>query len=297
MERVIAIGESQSAMRLTAYIIAVDAIAQDYDGFFVHAGSLGIAADASGPMRDPSAPPEPFREDLRVPVLCFEAETDLMVLATTRRASPTTTCSGLWEVAGTSHADVYTFVTGFVDSGAFRSPSSRAWTPPTTAPMGFELEHPINTGPQHYVAPGRARALRPMVTRRMPLPRAPPRSQPGDPATSFVVDEHGIAPAAFARRTSTCRSRPVGARQRRRPISFLCGMTIPFSGRSSRRSTPARTTTAQVRRGHRCHRGRRLLPRSRRPRDQGDRRRALPRLVANRRRRVGDTASADASWV
>ena len=54
IERVIAIGESQSAFRLTTYINVVDAVAQEFDGFFVHArGRSGSPLDASGPTRDP----------------------------------------------------------------------------------------------------------------------------------------------------------------------------------------------------------------------------------------------------
>ncbi|MEX1006748.1 MAG: alpha/beta hydrolase domain-containing protein [Acidimicrobiia bacterium] len=232
VERVIAIGESQSAMRLTAYVNVVDAIAQEYDGFFVHArGRSGSPLDASGPMRDPSAPPEPFREGLRVPVLCFEAETDLIGLGYYPARQPDNDKFRLWEVAGTSHADVYTFIAGFVDSGALPITELAALWAPTTSPMGFELDQPINTGPQHYVLQA-ALAHFDRWLRDGTAPPSAPRLevQPGEPATSFVVDEHGIARGGI--RTPHV-DVPIatlsGLGNGGAAISFLCGTTIPFS--------------------------------------------------------------------
>ncbi len=232
VERVIAIGESQSAMRLTTYVNAVDEIAQEYDGFFVHArGRSGSPLDASGPMRDPTAPPEPFRDDLRVPVLCFEAETDLIGLGYYPARQPDSDKFRLWEVAGTSHADVYTFVAGFADSGALPIAELAALWAPTASPMGFELEQPINTGPQHYVLQAALAHFDRWLRDGTPPPVAPRLEvQPGDPATSFVVDEHGIARGGI--RTPHV-DVPIatlsGLGNGGAPISFLCGTTIPFS--------------------------------------------------------------------
>ncbi len=232
VERLIAIGESQSAMRLTTYVNVVDPVALTYDGFFVHArGRSGSPLDASGPMRDPSATPEPFREDLRVPVLCFEAETDLIGLGYYPARQPDSDRFRLWEVAGTSHADVYTFVTGFVDSGALPIEELAAVWAPTTSPLGFELEQPINTGPQHYVLQAALAHFDRWLRDGTPPPIAPRLDvQPGDPATAFVVDEHGIARGGVRTPhvdvpTATLSGLGNGGAQ----ISFLCGTTIPFS--------------------------------------------------------------------
>ena len=232
VERVIAIGESQSAMRLTTYINAVDAIAQEYDGFFVHArGRSGSPLDASGPMRDPAAPPEPFRDDLRVPVLCFEAETDLIGLGYYPARQPDNDRFRLWEVAGTSHADVYTFVAGFADSGSLPIADLAALWAPTLSPLGFELEYPVNTGPQHYVLQAALAHFDRWLRDGTPPPTSPRLEvQPGDPATSFAVDEHGIARGGI--RTPHV-DVPIatlsGLGNSGGPISFLCGTTIPFS--------------------------------------------------------------------
>jgi len=231
VERVIAIGESQSAARLTSYVNAVDPIAQEYDGFFVHArGRTGAPLDASGPLRDPNARPEQFRQDLRVPVLCFEAETDLLTLGYYPARQPDTARFRLWEVAGTAHADVYTFVAGFVDDGTLSIPELAAAWAPTSSPLGFELEHPVNTGPQHYVLQAALAHFDRWLRDGTPPPLSPRLEvADGDPP-SFVVDEHGIAKGGI--RTPHV-DVPVatlsGLGNRGAPISMLCGVTQPFS--------------------------------------------------------------------
>jgi len=229
--RVIAIGESQSAFRLTTYVNAVDPLAQVYDGFFVHArGGSGAPLDASGPMRDASAPPERFRDDLRVPVLCFEAETDLVGLAYHAARQDDTDRFRLWEVAGTSHADVYTFVAGFADDGSLSIPELAELWKPTTTPLGFALDLPLNTGPQHYVLQAALAHLDRWLRDGTPPPSAPRlEMRAGDPPT-FVTDEHGIARGGV--RTPHV-DVPIatlsGLGNDGAPIAFLCGTTVPFT--------------------------------------------------------------------
>jgi len=64
IERVLAIGESQSAFRLTTYVNEVDPLAQVFDGFFVHArGGPGAPLDDESPAISFDDPPVFFRED------------------------------------------------------------------------------------------------------------------------------------------------------------------------------------------------------------------------------------------
>jgi Alpha/beta hydrolase domain len=231
VERVIAIGESQSAARLTTYVNAVDPIAQVYDGFFVHArGRTGTPLEASGPLRDPNAPPEPFREDLRVPVLCFEAETDLIALGYYPARQPDTERFRLWEVAGTAHADVYTFVAGFVDDGTLPLAELAAAWAPTASPLGFELEHPVNTGPQHYVLQAALAHFDRWLRDGTPPPTAARLEVVDGDLPSFAVDEHGIAKGGI--RTPHV-DVPVatlsGLGNSGEAISMLCGVTKPFA--------------------------------------------------------------------
>jgi hypothetical protein len=231
VERVIAMGESQSAFRLTTYVNVVDPIARVYDGFFVHArGRSGSPLDASGPVRDPAAPPEPFRDDLRVPVLCFQAETDLMVLDYLPARQPDNDQFRLWEVAGTAHADVYTFVAGFVDSGALPITELAAAWKPTSSPLGFDLDHPLNTGPQHYVLQAALAHFDRWLRDGTPPPRAPRLEVRDDDPTQFVVDDNGNARGGI--RTPHV-DVPVavlsGLGNGGAPIARICGTTVPFS--------------------------------------------------------------------
>ena len=166
-----------------------------------------------------------------MPVLCFEAETDLIVLDYLPARQPDNDQFRLWEVAGTAHADVYTFVAGFVDSGSLPIAELAALWAPTSSPLGFELDEPINTGPQHYVLQAALAHFDRWVRDGTPPPIAPRLEvEPGDPATAFVVDEHGNARGGI--RTPHV-DVPIatlsGLGNDGAPMSRICGTTVPFS--------------------------------------------------------------------
>lgn len=231
VERVIAIGESQSAARLTTYINAIDFEAQVYDGFFVHArGRAGAPLDDSGPLRDPSTPPERFRDDLRVPTLCFEAETDLLVLGYYPARQPDRDLFRLWEVAGTSHADVYTFVVGFADSGSLSVDELAALWAPTSTPLGYELDLPVNTGPQHYVLQAALEQFHRWVRDGTPPATAPRLEVRDGDEPSFALDGHGNARGGIRTpHVDVPVSTLSGLANGGAPISRLCGTTKPFT--------------------------------------------------------------------
>jgi hypothetical protein len=105
--RVLAIGESQSAFTLTTYINAIQPQAHVYDGFLVHSrgggafplGGGGIGGAVSGAVH--------IRDDIDVPVLMFETETDEMTLGYFKARQPDSAHIRLWDVAGGAHADAY----------------------------------------------------------------------------------------------------------------------------------------------------------------------------------------------
>ena len=106
--RVIAAGESQSAGFLTTYVNAIQPEADVFDGFFVHSRGSGTAQLDGTPGIRGSEIAYRFRDDLDVPVLVFETETDvgpLLAYATARQ--PDTDHLRIWEVTGTAHADAY----------------------------------------------------------------------------------------------------------------------------------------------------------------------------------------------
>jgi hypothetical protein len=105
-ERVLAVGESQSAFRMVTFINAIQPVTEAYDGFLVHSrggGSAPLAGDQA--QLDPSANPVVIRDDLDVPVLQFQTETDLIQLGFLAARQPDTDLLATWEVAGTAHAD------------------------------------------------------------------------------------------------------------------------------------------------------------------------------------------------
>ena len=119
-KKIIAIGESQSAIRLVTYIDAVNPLAHVYDGFLVHSRAGGA----------------PIRDDVGVPVLVFQTQTDVSFSNLAAR-QPDTSTFRLWEVAGTrtttttgSASDPPTPATARLASRCSR----RCRTPPTSRP-------------------------------------------------------------------------------------------------------------------------------------------------------------------
>ena len=145
-ERLLAVGESQSAFMLTTYANGVQPRAGVYDGFLVHSrgayaaplGEAGRGIDVTSAFIGQT--PTVIRDDLDVPVLVLETETDvaLPVLNYLQARQPDTDRFRLWEVAGTAHADTYQL-------GPFAD--------------ALECGGPINDGPQHFVVKAALRAL------------------------------------------------------------------------------------------------------------------------------------------
>jgi hypothetical protein len=141
-KKVLGLGESQSAAFMTTLANAIQPINPAFDGFFIHSrGSQGIplngeiSRDGSGISRGESR----IRDDLHVPVLMFETETDLTTLGYSKAQQPDTDRIHTWEVAGTSHADAF-FVQSVI--GGPRDPSVGSFV---------GCKQPINIGPQHEV--------------------------------------------------------------------------------------------------------------------------------------------------
>jgi hypothetical protein len=106
-QRVIAIGESQSAATLTTYIDAIQPVARIFDGFLVHSRFSGAFPLSGGSVTDAIGGAVRIREDIGVPVLLFETETDEAGLRYFFARQPDSADIRLWDVAGGSHADSY----------------------------------------------------------------------------------------------------------------------------------------------------------------------------------------------
>lgn len=127
VNKVIAIGESQSAFRLLTYYNAIQQLANLFDGFIIHSFGAGAALSESGatsnlgqgvtpaPIGVPATPDIPVppnalvRTDLDTPVLAVNTETDIVLLgaAFSVHNQPDSDTFRIWEFAGLAHADQY----------------------------------------------------------------------------------------------------------------------------------------------------------------------------------------------
>lgn len=189
-ERVLAAGESQSAGRLVTYIDAVDPLAGVYDGFLVHSRGAGAAALTQDPL-PVVAPPSPtfVRDDLDVPVLVFQTESDTSGLQARRTD---TARFRLWEVAGTAHYDQYGLALGATDDGG-RAHAVEAFEAMRTPSAGFGCALPINAGPATYVVRAAVAALHTWVAEGAPPPRAPRLELSTSDPVQYATDAQGNA--------------------------------------------------------------------------------------------------------
>lgn len=226
--RVLGVGESQSAFRLSTYVDRIDPLAAVYDGFLVHArgGPTAPLEDDGDPTRLREGPAVPFADDLRVPVLCVESETDLLTLGYHRARRTDHDHLVVWEVAGTSHADVYTVVVGFLDDG--RAPLetlAEQWRPVDEV-LGQRFDAPINNGPQHYVLQAAVRRLVEWVDGGARPLAAEPLELDGD---GFALDDAGNARGGVRTpHVDVPTARLSGVGNGGPPVAFLTGTAHPF---------------------------------------------------------------------
>jgi hypothetical protein len=200
-QRVIAIGESQSAFYLTTYATAVDPVAKVYDGILIHS-RFGSAAPLDGTSMIAAlmgpAKAVKLRPDLRVPVLTVITESDLLGWPplngyhAARQAD--TDRLRVWEVAGTAHADNYTFTIGFIDSGSLPAEKLAAAYAPTREMFGNTLPQPMNFGPQHhYVVEAALWQLDRWVRTGQAAPKAPALKLTEGETPKLATDANGLA--------------------------------------------------------------------------------------------------------
>jgi len=204
-QRVIAIGESQSAGFLVSYVNAVDPIERCFDAFLIH-GRPGVAAGLDGGyMRAPrdgelsnvravAGAGHRIREDVRVPVLTLQSETDVVSLGGGRARQPDFDRFRLWEVAGAAHFDTYGLVATHIDWEGAAVEELALHMAPTDKPLGIPTKVPMNSGPQqHYVLNAALKHLERWVRERTPPPEAPRLETSDSTATELMRDELGIA--------------------------------------------------------------------------------------------------------
>lgn len=163
VRRVIAAGESQSAIRMVTYANAVQPVTGTFDGFFIHSrGGTGAPANAAAPAPAKGAH---IRDDLTTPVLQAQTETDLFGLSFYPARQPDTDRLRTWEMAGTAHADQSTIDFG-VEGG-------RQWDKVSAVPDFSQQCGTINDGPQGPLIRAAFAALIRWVETGRPPPSTP----------------------------------------------------------------------------------------------------------------------------
>ena len=194
LKKVIAVGESQSAMRMVTYIDAIHPLTHLFDGYLVHSrpGTGALAGLSQAPQPSiPGPTPVAIRADVDVPVLVFETESDLTFLGYFSARQPDSAHLRVWEVAGTAHADTYLTSTGAADLG--KSPAAANIVLTTTPNVGISCGTAINSGPQHFVLNAAFAALNKWVRHGKAPKSMPPLDVAASPAVAINVDSHGNA--------------------------------------------------------------------------------------------------------
>ena len=200
-ERVVAVGESQSAMFLTTYVNAVDPLARVYDGFLVHSRFAGAAPLDGDSIFDESltgmAQAVNFRPNLRVPLLTIITETDLfggVRYGYYFARQPDNEWLRVWEIPGAAHADNYTIQVAPIDTGSAPLADIVAAYAPTDMLMGQQLGHYINFAPQHhYVVQAAIAALNGWVRTGEPASTAAPIKVHEIDQPQPILDANGLA--------------------------------------------------------------------------------------------------------
>jgi len=190
VERVIAMGESQSAFRLTTYVNAVHPLATIYDGYLIHSRGGSSAALSQAPETEVPAPEFVFvRDDLPVPVITLQSETDIFLLGFLEARQSDSKRFRLWEVAGTAHGDLYQLIAGWSDEGP--GALDTTYLAPVIAPIPgiIECDAAVNQGPHHYVVSAAISQLDRWIRSPKKAPRKAPRLKVDGEA--FVLDKHG----------------------------------------------------------------------------------------------------------
>jgi Alpha/beta hydrolase domain len=170
----LAVGESQSAYALTTLVNVVHQQLPVFGGFLVHSRGRGAM-----PLGEPGRPADPrdarpyaspvsIREDLDVPVIMVQTETDLVgALDYLPARQDDSELVRLWEVAGTAHADRFQI-------GEFEEL--------------LGCPHPVNRGQQAYVVRAALHWLDGWARGGDPAPSAPRLEVAG---RQFVLDDSG----------------------------------------------------------------------------------------------------------
>jgi len=169
---------------LVTFINALQPIYNPYDGYLLSRRG-GTSRPLSQQPQEIIETPEAtlIRDDLNVPAMIVQSETELNSLGFIDARQEDSSKFRLWEVAGTSHIDPYSFIEGLNDSG----------TDPQYAVVtekSFGCETPVNSGVYQWVFNTAIHSMSEWVLNSVPPPNADRLELTSDNA-SFAYDLKG----------------------------------------------------------------------------------------------------------
>ena len=235
--RLLAVGESQSASFLATYVNGVDPLIRVFDGFFLH-GRPAVRAEfdgAFGPRVENEQSnamahfPEQIRADARVPVLLLSSETDVTALRNAAIQQADSENVRVWELPGAAHADTYLLVASRADGGQLEPVELARMLEPITELVIMTVDKPINSAPhQHYVAQAALEHLDRWAGGGEPPPIAP-RLELGDDGITCQRDDLGNARGGIRNPWVDAPIRILsGEGQEGEGFAYLFGVTAPL---------------------------------------------------------------------
>lgn len=190
VERMFAMGESQSAFRLVTYVNAIHPLIELFDGFLIHSRGSSAAAISQSPLAITAMPNPSFvRTDIAKPVLTLQTETDIFRLNSIASRQVDSDNFRLWEVAGSAHSDIYTTLKSPQDRGNDPTVVDVAEEPEVRPPF-ISCGLAANDGPGPWVTKAAIAALDNWVRNGEAAPSAPLLDVNAQ-STGFVFDSNG----------------------------------------------------------------------------------------------------------
>lgn len=190
VRRMLAVGESQSAFRLVTYVNAIHPMIELFDGFLIHSRGSSAAPIIQGELVNVVMPDPAFiRTDIVEPVITLQTETDIFRLNSIASRQADSAYFRLWEVAGSSHSDIYTTLKSPQDRGDDPSVADVIEQPEVRPPF-ISCTRPANDGSGPWVTRAAIAALDGWVRNGEAAPSAPLLTVDAAGA-SFVYDDIG----------------------------------------------------------------------------------------------------------
>ncbi len=190
IKKIIASGESQSAMRMVTYVNGIAPLTRLFDGYLIHSRTFGNASLSTDTIEVNTNTDAVMRVRTDIaPVLTAQTESDLFLLNFYPSRQDDSNNFRLWEMAGTSHADLYT-LSGLSDINGTDIKNAEVAENKQPMPGMVNCAKPVNSGPQHFIISAAYAALNRWVTTGIP-PSNAPRLTVNRAGTGFETDAYG----------------------------------------------------------------------------------------------------------